>query len=68
MKRGYNNSGSNKFNGKLCVICNHVWEWDAVLRVQVKYEGFPTYGLERAHCAHCNKEHVYTPTTLQLAI
>jgi hypothetical protein len=38
------------FNGKYCVVCNYVWEWDTVLRAQVKYEDFPTYGLERAYC------------------
>ena len=58
----------NKSHLKYCVICNYVWEWDAVMRVQVKYECFPTYGLERAYCSNCNKEQVHVPAILQLSV
>jgi hypothetical protein len=52
------------FRGKYCVVCNYVWEWDPVQHTQVKYEGLPTYGLERAYCFNCKKEQVHIPNTL----
>ena len=42
-----------------CTTCNNVYEdyYDNPLRrmIQIKYEDFPTIGLERKQCKRCNE-------------
>ena len=45
------------FKGKYCPLCNSVWEIPLADQsgMEVKYPGFPSYGLEREQCSSCKE-------------
>ena len=47
------------FKGKYCSLCNSVWEvitaTGGEMGMEVKYPGFPSYGLEREQCSSCKE-------------
>ena len=56
------------FNGKLCTLCNSVWEITTTSGEAgklIRYPDFPSLGLKRQYCAVCEKAKPdTTPDTL----